>query len=120
MTDHFVIPAIESHVGWNIDDDNTAWFKVFDGGSQKAKIIVNVLNDVHKQHKIVRFEQRRISIKNVIKKTTSFSISRHFQGTPVKIASVYREPKISLDQLTDNPKTTLEVECFLDGMLDSA
>src|SRR5436305_2233391 len=120
MTDHFVILAIESHMGWNIDDDNTAWFKVFDRGSRKAKIIVNVLNDVHKQHKIVGFEQRRISIKYVIKKNTSFSICRHFQGTPVKIAPVYREPKISLDQLTDNPMTTPDVECYLDGLPDSA
>jgi len=62
MTDHFVILAIESHVGGNINDDNTAWFEVFDGNSQKTKVIVNVLNDVHKQHKVVGFEERRVSI----------------------------------------------------------
>src|SRR6266478_1647759 len=119
MTNHFVILAIASHVGGNIDDDNTAWFEVVDRSSQKTKIIVNVLNNIHEQHKIVGFEQCPISIKNVINKNTSFALCRHLQGTPVKIASVYREPQVSLEQLTNNSVATPDVECFLDGMPDS-
>ena len=116
MTDDFVIFAIESHVGRNINGDNTAGFEMFERGAQKAKIIVNVLNDVHQENEIVGFEQGRISIENIINKETPFAVCRHLQGTPIKIASVYREPQVAFDQLTDNPVTTPNLERFLDGM----
>src|SRR6267378_436375 len=119
MTDHFVILAVEGHVGGNVNGDETTWFEVLDRGSQKAKIIVNVLNDVHKQHKIVGFEQCRISLQNVINEKTSFALCRQFQGALVKVASVYSEPQVSLEQLADNPVPTSDVECFLDGVPDS-
>src|SRR5215831_15817008 len=116
MTDDFVIFAIESHVGRNINGDNTAGFEMFERGAQKTEIIIKVLNDIHKKNKVVGFEQCRISIKNVINKDTSFAACRHLQGTPIKIASVYREPQVTLDQLTDNPVTTPDLERFFDGM----
>src|SRR5262245_28605080 len=116
MTDDFVIFAIESHVGRNINGDNTAGFEMFERGTQKPKIIVNMLDNIHKKNKVVGFEQCRISIKNVINEETSFAACRHLQGAPVKVASVHREPQVTLDQLTDNPVTTPDLERFLDGM----
>src|SRR4030095_5330798 len=115
MTEDFVIFAIENHVGRNINGDNTAGFEMFERGAQKTKIIVKVFNNIHKKEKVVGSEQCRISIKNVINENTSFAVCRHLQSTPIKIASVYREPQVTLDQLTDNPVATPDLERFLDG-----
>jgi len=116
MTDDFIIFAVESHVGRNINGDNTARSEMFERGAQKTKIIVKVLKDIHEKNKVVGFEQCGISIKNVINEETSSAVCRRLQGTPIKIASVYRELQVTLDQLTDNPATTPNLERFLDGM----
>src|SRR5947208_16802748 len=116
MTDDFIIFAVESHVGRNINGDNTARSEMFERGAQKAKIIVKVLKDIHKKNKVVGFEQCRIPIKNVINEETSLAVCRYLQGTPIKIASVYREPQVTLDQLTDNPVTTPDLERIVDGV----
>ena len=119
MTDDFVIFAIKSHVGRNINGNNTARLEMFERHAQKAKIIVKMLNDIHKKNKVVGFEQCRVSIKNVIKEETSFALCRHFQGMPVKVASIYRKRQVTLDQLTDNPVATPDLQRFLDGILYS-
>src|SRR3982750_4783369 len=116
MADDFVIFAIASHESRNVNGDNPAWFDVFERGAQKANIIINMLNNVHKENKVVGFKQCRVSIKNIVNEDTSFAVSRFLQGVLIKIASVYGEPEITLDQLANNPVTTSDIERFADGM----
>jgi hypothetical protein len=116
MTDDFVIFAIKSHVCRNVNGDNTAGLYMFERGAQKAKIIVNVLKDIHKKNEIVGIEQIRVSIKNIIKEETSFAVCRHLQGTPIKIASIYCKPQVTFDQMAHNSMTAPDLERFLDWM----
>src|SRR2546423_9105196 len=110
MADDVVVPASKPTQRRHVDDDKSAVLHVKRHATQKCRIVVDVLDDIHQERGGVRAEQARLSIMNIVNEELSAAGVRLRERHGIQVAPVHRIAELLLELLPKHAVSTPDLD----------